>query len=213
MSPAGPDVLLLTTPDCPHCPGMKQQFTDLLAQGDIGKFESVDITRHPGIARDLQVKSVPWFRIGPFELQGLHTLTELRQWIAWAQEKDGIARYIDELLSSGQLNTLEQWVRRHPEHLHAIITLIIDPDTGVSTRVGIGALLEGLTGSGLAKPLATELAGLLTIDDVRIRTDVIHYLGLTENPATIPVLEKYRDDADANVREVVVETLEILGKK
>lgn len=213
MSHDAPDVLLLTTPDCPHCPGLKQQFADLLAHGDIGKFDTIDITRQPEVAGELQVRSVPWFRIGPFELQGLHTPAELKLWIAWAQTPDGVAHYFNELLSSGQLSALEQWVRRNPEHLHAIITLIADPDTGVSTRVGIGALLEGLIGSGLAKPLATGLSDLLATEDVRIRTDVIHYLGLTENPTAIPMLKKYLDDADANVREVTIEALEILRRE
>ena len=71
-----PEVLLLTTPTCPHCPGVKQALGMLANEGLIAAPEVVDLAAHPARAQALGVRSVPWFRIGElrFEPRGIEGL-------------------------------------------------------------------------------------------------------------------------------------------
>ena len=45
--------------------------------GDIGRLEVVNIGARPDIAQQFGVRTVPWVRLGPFELEGLRSPAEL----------------------------------------------------------------------------------------------------------------------------------------
>jgi HEAT repeat protein len=56
--------------------------------------------------------------------------------------------------------------------------------------------------------------GLLTgHGDARVRADACHMLGLSGSTSAIKYLEARRDDPDAEVREIAVESLEELQNK
>lgn len=88
-SPSPKDALLLIAPGCAHCPVVLEGLSLLVKQGNIGRLEVVNIVSHPEIASELGVRSVPWFRIGNFELEGSHTPEELRIWAERASQTDG----------------------------------------------------------------------------------------------------------------------------
>jgi len=208
-----PDALLLIASGCPHCPTVLQGLAELVKHGVIGSLEVVNIAVAPERAAKLKVRSVPWTRIGPFELEGLRSSAELRRWAERAGTTEGLAEYFDELLSGGQLKTAERLVREDPTRLSALALLAGNPDTGIATRVGIGALLEGLHGSGLAGPLVQPLAELVHSEDARVRADAAHYLALTENTQAIGYLKALSNDDNANVREIAAEGLENLRSR
>jgi len=208
-----PDALLLIASGCPHCPAVLQGLTELVKHGVIGRLEVVNIAVAPERAAELKVRSVPWTRIGPFELEGLRSPAELRRWAERAGTTEGMAEYFDELLSNGQLKTAERLVHEDPTQLSALALLAGNPATGIAARVGIGALLEGLHGSGLAAPLVQPLAELVHSDDARIRADAAHYLALTESAEAVTYLEALGGDDDPEVREIATEGLESLRSR
>jgi len=204
-----PDVTVLTSKQCPHCNAVKRSLTEIVQTGVIDNVQYIDIENRPD--EFSHVRSVPWIRIGDFELQGLHSKQELQDWINKASNPDGMKYYIDELLSTGQLQQVEELIRRKPEVLHLLVELTAEPDTRMATRIGIGALLEGLQGTGLAKAITKPLERLSNHPDVKIRADCAHFLGLTENKHAVSTLKKMLDDSDEEVREIAEEELERLS--
>lgn len=206
-----PGVTVLTGKQCPHCNAVKRSLNEIMQTGGaIDNVQYIDIENRPEEFN--HVRSVPWIRIGDFELQGLHTKQELQYWIQKASKPEGMKEYFDELLSSGQLHQVEGFIKRKPEMLHILVALTAEPDTRMATRIGIGALLEGLHGTGLAKAITEPLAKLSNHPDVKIRADCAHFLGLTENTKAIPILRTMLNDDNPEVREIVEEELERLAE-
>jgi thioredoxin-like negative regulator of GroEL len=65
---------------CPYCPSVLKALQSLLDSGHIDTLETYNIEEHPDIAQHYGVRSVPWVRIGEFELEGLRSEKELREW-------------------------------------------------------------------------------------------------------------------------------------
>ena len=205
-----PDALLLLTPGCPHCPVVLQGLSELVKDGAIGRLEAVNIARHPEVARELGVRSVPWIRIGEFELEGLHLPAELREWAARAGTPEGLAAWFSEQIVTGRLARVTDYVRRHPEAMDVIIAMLGDPDTELNVEIGIGALMEEFEGSALLRSHIEDLGRLTRHREARIRNDACHYLSLTHDPAALPFAEALLDDPDPEVRETAAETIETL---
>ena len=68
-----PQALMLLGTHCPHCPSVLNSLSELVKQGVISRLEVVNLEQRPELGRELGVRSVPWVRIGQFELPGLHT--------------------------------------------------------------------------------------------------------------------------------------------
>jgi thiol-disulfide isomerase/thioredoxin len=195
---------------CPYCPAVLKSLSELVKSGAIGKLEAVNIEQHPDIARALGVRSVPWVRIGPFELEGLRSEKELRTWAEAVGTETGYASYLDELLSTGKIDRAIKLVQRNPNSIKAMLALFSDPDTQLNTRIGISAIIENLAGSELLQEIVDRLGELSRHDDPRIRGDAAHYLGLTGSPRAMTYLERLVDDADGDVKAVARESLDML---
>jgi len=207
--PQKPVVTVLTGKQCPHCNAVKQSLNDIVITGLINDVQFIDIEDRTD--EFSHVRSVPWIRIGDFELQGLHSKQELQDWISKASHPEGMQIYIDELLSGGQLHQVIDLVKRKPELLHELVKLTANPETAMATRIGIGALLENLQGTGLAKTITEPLETLFNHADRKVRADCAHFLGLTENKQAINTLKKMLNDPDEEVREIAEEELERLS--
>jgi thiol-disulfide isomerase/thioredoxin len=195
---------------CPYCPTVLKGLSELVKSGAVGKLEAVNIEQHPDIARALGVRSVPWVRIGPFELEGLRSEKELRTWAEVAGTETGYASYLDELLSSGRIDRAIKLVQRNPDAIKALLVLFSDPETQLNTRIGISAIIENLAGGELLRGIVDRLGELSRHDDPRIRGDAAHYLGLTGSSKAVSYLERLENDADADVKAVARESLEML---
>jgi len=205
-----PDALLLLTTSCPYCPAVLAALNDLVKSGDIGRLEVVNIGTHPEIAKQYGVRTVPWARIGPFELEGLRSPAELKQWVERAGTPEGLAEYFHELLKEGALPKVSAQAARDPAALDALLRLLGDTDTELTVRIGINAVFEGLEGSDTLQRSVPALIALSAHRDAHIRGDAAHLLSLTHNPSVQLHLERLLQDEIADVREIAREGLERL---
>lgn len=202
-----PSALLFTTPGCPHCPGVKAGLHTLLQEGAIAALDVVDASIETARAQTLGIQSVPWLMLGPLQFDGVLSLGELRTWAERARSADGIKTYFYEMLKSGKRSKVEQLIHKQPEHSALLGDLLLDPEASMAVRIGIGAVLEELQGSGLLDALVPKLAQILQDHEPRNRADAAHYLSLIANSEALAVLKKCVDDTDSAVREIALEAL------
>jgi hypothetical protein len=203
-----PAALLLTGTHCPYCPGVLQSLQALLASGDISELETSNIEENPELARELGVRSVPWVRIGPFELEGLRSEKELRGWAIKAASDSGASDWLNELLASGNISKPLQRIKSDPAMMDALLALFADPDTQLNTQIGISAIMEELKDSTYLSAIVDRLGELTKHDDARIRGDACYYLALSGNPQASAYIRALLDDDDAAVREIAQESIE-----
>ena len=202
-----PDALLFTTPVCPHCPAVKQGLTQLLQEGLLGALEVVDATRETERAQALNVRGVPWLRLGEFELEGQMSLGELRHWAELAARPDGFKHYFYEMLKSGRRAKVEASLREDPSRAAWLAKLVTDPEAGMAVRLGIGAVLEELQGTGLTQAMVPPLAEVLSAAESRDRADIAYFLSLIDGEAARAALQTCLDDTDPEVREIARDAL------
>lgn len=206
------DALLLIAPGCAHCPGVLQAMGELVKQGLVGRLEVVNIAVHPQRAEALGVRSVPWLKLGDFELEGLHSLGELRAWADKANRPQGLADYFNQQLKAGRLPRVSSMVAENPQHIDALLLLAQDPDTELGVRLGVSAVLEELAGSDVLLSRLPALAKLADSADPRVRADACHFLALSENRKAAPLIEKLLDDTERSVRDVALDSLAELNE-
>lgn len=204
-----PDVLLFTTPACPHCPGVKQALGILAQEGLIASMEVVDLAAHPERAQVLGVKSVPWFRIGELEFEGAMSLGELRTWAmrAASVSVSGLKDYFFEMLKSGRRHKVEDMIRADPQRSVALVDLIRDSEASMAIRLGIGAVLEEFQGSAIAAPMVPQLAEMLHDPEPRNRADAAHFLSLIGDAQARELLRGCLSAPDPEVREIAYDAL------
>jgi len=195
---------------CPYCPTVLQGLQALAADGVIGKLETVVIEDHPERAAELGVRSVPWVRLGPFELAGLRSVQELRSWAEKAGTDTGMAVYLNELLSTGNVDKGMALVRDNPGTLKALLLLLADPDTQLNTRIGISVIMEGLEDSEPLKGIVEQLGELTRHAEASVRGDACHYLALSGSSAATAWIRPLLEDDDAGVREIARDGLDRL---
>jgi glutaredoxin len=202
-----PDALLLMGRQCPYCPTVLKGLQTLLQDHVIGKLETVVIEDHPDRATELGVRSVPWVRIGTFELTGLRSEQELREWAQQAGALQGTAKYLDELLSTGNIGKVLDAISAEPGTMQALLLLFADPDTELNTRIGISAVMESLEGGTELQTIEPELYELLRHTEARVRGDACYYLALGGNRGSLSRIEPLLQDPDHNVREIAHDTI------
>jgi hypothetical protein len=206
-----PDALLLMGRQCPYCPTVLKGLQALKAAGEINKLETVVIEDDPQRAAELGVRSVPWVRIGPYELPGLRSEQELREWAHKAGSEAGMVNYLDELLSSGELLKAQEVIREDPGAMHTLLGLLSDPDTQLNTRIGISAIMEEFAGSEQLQDMVDQLGELTKHSEASIRGDACHFLALSGDNRGVNFIESLLEDPDASVREIAGDSLEQLS--
>jgi hypothetical protein len=210
-SPA--QALLLVAPGCPHCATVLEGLATLVKEGTIGRLEVVNIATEPEVARELNVRSVPWIRLGPFELAGLHGPEELRHWSELARREEGMTLYLADLLATGRRAQVLALVRRDPVLLGRLVDLIGDSESELSVRIGVMATLEELEEStDLLAGLGERLAPLTGHPDPRVRADACHALALTGGSGALDILQRCTADPDPVVRETAADGIEMLRR-
>lgn len=208
-SPA-PDVLMLLVPGCAHCPTVLAALCELLKRGVLGRLEIVNIEAHPEVAQQHAVRSVPWLRLGEFELSGARTTAELERWAQRHGSAQGRADYVTELLKSGMLNQAISLVDANEAYIAALLLLLADTQTDMHVRVGIGALFEHLKDTTILRQHVDALGALTLHADARIRADACYYLSLSGDAHAMPFIEPLLTDNDAQVREIARESVDSL---
>jgi len=205
-----PAALLLVSPTCPYCPGMKQALTKLQHDRKIAQLEIVDITEQPEVAERYGVRSVPWLKLGDLVFAGAHTAGELEKWAIAATSANGITEYFKDLLVSGQLSLAERMINQQPDRLSALLPLVADPETEMSVRIGIAAIFEAHAGSTALSVMTDDLANLCDHANPTVRADACHLLIQTRSPRVVEMLSRLQDDNDPQVREIARDGLEEL---
>ncbi|WP_135606961.1 hypothetical protein [Solemya velesiana gill symbiont] len=96
----------------------------LLKEGKLGRLEVINLGEHPEVAEELGVRSVPWTRIGTFEIAGNHTYGELKKWADNAQSGEGTTAYYQHLLENQQLEQVIAQIRERPGTLVNLVVLL-----------------------------------------------------------------------------------------
>ena len=207
-----PKALMLLSSSCAHCPGVLDSLAKMIKSGDIASLEVINLEQNPDAMQKYKVRSVPWVKIGKHELTGAQTLDALKQRVQWAKdEQDNDANLLadfDFLLSDGQVYSVIDSIKKDESSMAAIMSLLGDKGTVLSTRIGIGVVFEEFTNTALIKSLTQQLGALTQSDDTRIRADAYHYLGMTNDKAAIPFLEAGTNDIDTEVKEIASDSLE-----
>lgn len=205
-----PDAELLIATGCAHCPVVLEGLSSLIKEGVISSLRVTNIVNQPERAQQLGVRSVPWLKLGPFVLQGLHSPAELREWAERAGSMEGISMYLYDQLKQGNLDEMENLLATQPNWLGALIPLLEQEDTDMKVRIGVDALLESLATDTELDSLVEELGRLSQHERQSLRSDASHYLSLTRSPAAIPFLEARLQDESAEVRDIAEEGLQKL---
>lgn len=116
-------------------------------------------------------------------------------------------------LLEGQLKSVLAVVERIPKALADLLPIIANPEANLNVRFGASAVLERYAGKPALQALIPALGMLAGHGDARVRADVCHLLGLSGSADALKYLEARRDDPDAEVREIVVESIEELQTK
>jgi len=207
-----PTALLVIGTGCPHCPVVLDGLARLVKDGSLGRLEVINATAEPDVAKKYAVRSVPWTRIGNFELTGLLTPSELADWVELATTGGGWGAYYVHLLENRRLDELEKRIRDRPSTLTDLIGLLTGEDTSMGTRIGISAVIEDLQGTSILAAIVPELEQLTLSESPQNRADACHFLGLSGESSAIPAVRRLLEDEQPDVREIAVETLALLGE-
>jgi hypothetical protein len=197
-------------PGCAHCPVVLESLGRLLKEGGLGRLEVVNVAAHPEAARAAGTRSVPWTRIGPFELDGLYGPAELAGWARHATAGTGMAEYLAHLIEHRQLDRAVATARREPGALAALLGLAGSLETPMGIRIGISAVVEELQGTAVLRDVLPTLTELAASPEPQVRADAAHFLGLAAADAARPALAALLADPDAAVREIAAESLAAL---
>ena len=181
----------------------------MLKDGVIARLEAINLAVNPEAAQEFGVRSVPWLRIGQFELEGALTPGELRRWADAHDSTAGVKDYFFQMLKSGRRDKVERLIRSKPEFSAVFAELMRDPETSMAVRLGIAAVLEELRGTSLTDALVAPLGELTHHEDALTRADACHFLTLIGGEEVIPYLRACLDDEDSEVREIAQEALGI----
>lgn len=202
---------LLVSTQCPHCATILEHVTELVKSGEIAHIEIINLNVMPEKGTELGVRSVPWLRLGDFVLTGSQTIAAIRQRLTWIEESSSLASKFDQLLSSGKVAKVITHLQKHPETISAIMQLLGNEGTVLSSRIGIGVIMEEFAGSGALLDLIPQLGEFAHHQDSRVAVDALYYLGLTGSERAIPILQGFVNHHDAELREAAEDSLENLG--
>lgn len=207
---APPAAMMLLGTHCPHCPSVLNSLSELVKQGVLSSLEVINLEQRPDIAEQLGVRSVPWVKIGQFELTGLRSKTELQSWAEKAGSEQGYSEYFEELLGEGKVQQVLDMIKNNKDLLIAVTGIIGDPEAKINARLGAGVIMEEYEGRQELMMLVPELVKLTRHADARVRSDACHYLSFTHDESVMESIELLLNDENKEVREVAQESLDVL---
>lgn len=183
----------------------------MIKEGRLARLEVINVAEEPAEAARHGVRSVPWTQIGPFELVGGLTPTEIADWVEYARTGEGWSAYYTHLLENRRLDEVLRRIRECPGTLTHLLGAL-DDETPMAVRIGISAVVEELAGRAPLRAVRPQLEQLTLSDSAQTRADACHFLGLAGDPRAIPAVRRLLDDEQHDVREIAVETLALLGE-
>lgn len=212
-----PDAVMLLSSSCAHCPGVLDALAKMIKAGDIASLKVINLEQTPDAMQQYNVRSVPWVKIGQHQLTGAQTLEALKQRAQWAKDENNVKTKViadfDFLLSDGQVDAVIKKLHNESNHFSVIMTLLGDAGTVLSTRIGIGVVIEEFASTALLKSYTEQLGKLTQHTDSRIRADAFHYLGFTADKSALPYLKAGLEDPinNSEIKEIIADSLEELA--
>ena len=207
---ASTEILMLVGTHCSFCGPMLKIVSEMVKQGDFATLRVVNIEQDQTLASELGVRSVPWLRIGPFELAGVRNKEEIKLWLDRANSEGGIAAYLEEILAEGNVLTANKFVKRYPKALDNVIDLVMDAEGKINVRLGAGVIIEDMAESDEFKVVIPRLVDALSDKDARVRGDACHYLSLTKDAQYLPLIEQLLSDTSDEVKEIAQDSIDDL---
>lgn len=201
------EVLLLIAPGCPHCPAMLEMLGRMVKTGEIAELRVANVAAKPALAAQLGARSVPWLKLGPYELTGARSYTEIKEWLARLSAPGGMADYLHLLLKEGRFDAARQLLLSGAARWADLLPILANPEAAMNVRLGANAMLESQAGGAALASLLPQLAELARHADARVRADACYFLGLSARPEAAPTLSAALRDADAEVRDIAAEAL------
>ena len=208
---ASTEVLMLVGTHCSFCGPMLKIVSEMVKQGDFATLRVVNIEQDQTLASELGVRSVPWLRIGPFELAGVRNKEEIKLWLDRANSEGGITAYLEEILAEGNVLTANKFVKRYPKALDNVIDLVMDAEGKINVRLGAGVIIEDMAESDAFKVVIPRLVDALSDKDARVRGDACHYLSLTKDAQYLPLIEPLLLDTSDEVKEIAQDSIDDLS--
>lgn len=198
---------MLVGTHCQHCAPVLTSLSELVKEGVIASLEVINVEKNPEAAIERGVQSVPWLRIGWFELEGVRTKTELKRWVANTATTQGVSEYYAEILAQGRVKQCLDFLEQHPETMTSVLQLMSNPDEKINVKLGVGVIMEEHAARVGFQKNIEQLVQYLNHDDSRVRLDACHYLSLTENAELIKTLEPLLNDSNEDVREEAADSI------
>jgi len=172
---------------CAVCPQMEQVFHQLQQDGAIDGLEIFDLSHHPHLAQQYQIRSVPYYLINGMGFSGLKSQREIVQ-ILELEQQQKMQSWIREQLSDGQLDEVEGVLKNQVEGRAAMLALLENSDTELVVRIGLTAIIESLADSGILNELEDRFIGLADHAEERVAIDALYYLQLLSTPQALQKL-------------------------
>ncbi|NBC46993.1 MAG: HEAT repeat domain-containing protein [Gammaproteobacteria bacterium] len=204
------DATLLIRTSCPHCASVAEAVLRLTKMGKLGRLELINLDLRPEPAQALGARSVPWLKLGRFELVGARSFHELEDWAEHAAAGSGWPEYLLALLSEQQLTRVIALLREHPQHLSDLLDRMTDEQLEMGARIGISAVVEELAETPALRACVPQLIELTLSAYPQTRADACHFLGLAGDPTAAAAVRRLLQDESEDVREIAVETLAVL---
>lgn len=200
-------VTLYIANGCPHCASLLQLMTQRIKQGTIGRLEIINISTRSQVAQELNLRSVPVTRIGPFEFEGALSAAEIDRWIGAGTSAAAIMDYMDEMLSHGKMHKIQVAIQRDPAWLPYLLRLLNRAELPMQARIGIVAIMEGVPNDQITAEIIASLTQTLDGGDPHIQTDALHILSLYDLPEIKTIMEHYLDNGNDEMKEIANEYL------
>jgi len=199
---------------CAYCPIVMNELTNLLKQGLLASLKITNIAVDKERATELNIRSVPWFSLNQSHTSmvfiGNHSPAEVKKWVQSAQTEEGMTVYIEEHLTSGDINIITQAIELQPDAFNTIVTMLEDEDTPMHVRIGLDALVENFANTSILKSHANSFKALASNNNIRLQIDALHYLALTGDMAHEEFISLKIKDKDKQIQEAATEALETL---
>lgn len=196
---------------CQHCPVVLKLLGEMVKSGELSRLEVINISQDTEYAQQHNIRSVPWVRIGPFELTGLRGEQEFRDWISKIDDPAAMGQYFEDLMTSGEIDRVRQLVEENPDQLFPhLLHLMSDDNTSLSARIGVGALMEDFANTQILSDHLAQLGEYTRHANARVRNDACYYLGLSLQAEAKAWIDPLLNDEDNEVREVAQEALDMI---
>jgi len=201
------EISLFVMPGCSLCPQMERLFDEMHKSGAINELQVLDVTEHPELAQQHNIRSVPFYLINGVAFTGLKSKKEIDQLLSQNSEQNWSV-LIKQELGEGQLDTVEALIREKASAQEAMLMLLADAETELVVRIGLTAIIESLAEGSLLVPFEEKFIRLAEHEDERIAVDALYYLSLLDSPASMKTLTEIERSDKPVLREHARELLE-----